>query len=97
MAKAPAQKWRAAHLPEQPRQALGTCGTALGHECIKLVGQVLQNCPGLENTYRCVTAVVKQGWYFGVGVGRNKATTKLVTLVNFYQPRVILCAGMPQF
>jgi hypothetical protein len=53
VAEAAAQEGRAAHLPEQPRQALGPRRRLAGQEGAELLGQVQQDRARLEHAHGC--------------------------------------------
>ena len=90
MAKATAQKGRAAHLPEQPGQAFGArCATG-GQEGSELFRQVLKDGSGFEHPHRRFSTMVHQRRDLRVGIGGNKSTAELVAIIDADQPRVVL-------
>jgi hypothetical protein len=95
MPEAAAQVGRAAHLPEQPRQALGALPQVGGQEGAELLGQVQQDRAGLEHADRLRPAAVDQRRDLGVRVGRDEAAAELLAFVDADQPGVVFGAGGP--
>ena len=94
--KPSAQKRRAAHLPEQPRQAFGALGAIQRKKGAELLGQIHQDRARLKHPNRLWSAAVHQRRDLGVGVGRDETAAELVTLLDADQPGVVLCAAVPR-
>ena len=96
MAEAAAQERRAAHLPEQPRQAFGASGAVRRQERAELLGQVQQDRAGFEHPHRRRAAMVHQHRDLGIRVGRDEAAAELVAVVDPDQPGVVLRRAMAE-
>ena len=96
MAEAAAQIGRAAHLPEQPRQAFGARGRLGRQESAELLGQIQQDRAGLEHPDRLRAAAVHQRRDLGVRVDRHEAAAELVALADLDQPGVVLGAAVAE-
>jgi hypothetical protein len=92
MAEAAADIGRAAHLPEQPRQAFGARRDLGRQERAELLGQVHQDRAGLEDPDRLGTAAVHQRRDLGVRVHRDEAAAELIAVADLDQPGVVLRA-----
>ena len=95
MAETTAQVWRAAHLPEQPAQGLGTCRAA-GQKHTELFSQMQQDCAALEHAHRLRAAAVHQRGDLRVGIGGHKTTAELLAFTDADQPGVVLGAAVAQ-
>src|SRR3546814_4481692 len=93
MAEAAAEQRRAAHLPEQPRQAFGAFADVARDERAKLFGQVEQYRARLEHPDRRAWASIEQGRDLGVGVDADEAAAELIALHDLDQMRVVFGAG----
>ena len=96
MAEAATQVGRAAHLPEQPRQAFGARGRIGGQQRAELLGQVQQDRAGLEHTDRLRAAAVQQCRNLRVRVHRDEATAELLAFADADHPGVVLRAAVAQ-
>ena len=96
VAKPAAQVRRAAHLPEQPRQAFGARWPVSGHKGIELFCKIQQDGAGLEHAHRHWSAAVHQHWYLGVGVGRHETAAELLPLIDADQPGVVFGTAVAQ-
>src|SRR6185369_6853833 len=93
VAKTAAEKWRAAHLPEQPGQAFGPRLAAGRQEGPELLGKVHQYRAGLEQPDRRRPAAIHQRWYLGIRIDRHKSAAELVA-VDPDQPRIVFGTSM---
>ena len=80
---------RGAHLPEQPRQALGARGRVGGQEGPELFGQMHQNRAGLEDADRRRATAIHQRGDLRVGVGGDEAAAELIAVADLDQPGVV--------
>ncbi|MNH27055.1 hypothetical protein D3C79_871480 [compost metagenome] len=96
MAKAPTQKRRRTHLPEQPVQGFGTRGRTGGQEGCEFLGQVQQDRTRFEYPNRWLDAAIEQGGDLRVGVDLNEPTGELVAFADADQPGVVLGAAVAQ-
>ena len=92
MAEAAADIGRAAHLPEQPGQALGARGALLRQELAELLGEVHEDRAGLEDADRLRAAAVDHRRDLGIRVDRDEAAAELVALADPDQPGVVFGA-----
>src|SRR5271156_972302 len=94
MAKAAADIRRAAHLPEQPRQAFRPRAHFRRQELAELLGQVHQDRSRFENADRLWAAAVDKRRDLGIRVDRDKAAAELVAVTDLDQPGIVLRALM---
>ena len=82
MAEAAAKIGRAAHLPEQPRQAFGAGGRLGRQEGAEFFRQIHQDRARLEHADRLCAAAVHQRRNFRVGIGCDKTAAELVAVLD---------------
>src|SRR5690349_14033892 len=92
MTEAAADIGRAAHLPEQPGQALGACGALLGQELAEFLSEVHQDRTGLEDADRFRAAAVHHRRDLRVRIDLDEAAAELVALADADQPGVVFGA-----
>jgi hypothetical protein len=97
VAEAAAEERCCAHLPEQPRQALGARGAASGEKgAAELLGQVQQDRTGFEDAHRRRPAAVEQRRNLRVRVDGDEATGELGAVVDADEPGVVLRTAMAE-
>ena len=96
MPEAAADEGRAAHLPEQPRQAFGARGRRGGQQGAELLGQMHQDRAGLEDPDRLRAAAVEQRRDLRVRIDLDEAAAELLAVADLHQPGVVFRAGMAQ-
>ena len=92
MPEAAADIGRAAHLPEQPRQALGARRRVGRQEGAELLGEMDQDRAGLEHADRLRSAAIHQRGDLRVRIDRDEAAAELLALIDADQPGVVLGA-----
>jgi hypothetical protein len=91
VAEPAAQVGRAAHLPEQPGQALRPLGHRLGQErTAELLGEVQQDGARFEHADRLGSAAVEQRGDLGIGIDGDEAAAELIALADPDQPGIVL-------
>ena len=90
MAEAAAEIGGAAHLPEQPGQALGPGAVVLGQEVAELLGQVDEDRARFEDAGGGLRAVVDERGDLGVRIRRDEAARELVAVADVDQVSVVL-------
>ena len=94
MAEAATEIGRTAHLPEQPRQALGP-GRRLGRqESAERLGEMGEDRSRLEHAERLRPAAVDQRRNLRVRVRVDEPRPELVAVADLDQPGVVFGAGM---
>ena len=94
MAEAAAEIGRAAHLPEQPRQAFGARAGLGRQERAELLREIQQDRAGLEHPDRLRAAAVQQRRDLGVRVDRDEAAAELLAVADLDQPGVVFGAAV---
>src|SRR6185312_3380266 len=92
MAEAAAEIGRAAHLPEQPGEALGARGLIGRQEGAELLGEISEDRTGLEHADRLCAAAVHQRRDLGIRVHLDEARAELLALTDPHEPGVVLGA-----
>ena len=93
MAEAAAEIGRAAHLPEQPGQALGPALAVRRQEGAELLGEIEQDRAGLEHADRRRAAAVHQRGDLRVRVHADEAAAELVAVADADQPGIVFRAA----
>src|SRR6202044_2068643 len=96
VAEAAAEIGRAAHLPEQPVQRLGTDGHVLWEEGTKLIREIQQDRAGFEYADWLRTAAVEQCRDLRVRIDRHEAAAELLAVADVYQPCIVFGPGGAQ-
>ena len=94
MAEAAAEIGRAAHLPEQPGEALGARRRLGRQEGAELFGEMDEDGAGLEHPDRLFAAAVEQRRDLRIRIDRDEAAGELVAVADPDRPGVVFGARM---
>ena len=94
--EAATQVRRTAHLPHEPRHALGALGNVGGQKGFEFFGQIEQDRTRFKHALWFGRAVVQQRWNFRIWIHAHKAAAKLHAFADANEPSIVFSACVPK-